>query len=163
MGNVFHIFCYVVHGLLNGLLITSEMNSTELLNQLTSTTSRAAIKKIVLHDCNTIKTHENLQSVRALDEHIVGVWANISSPVMECVRERVKRHLGDDNKLMNDDAPDCEDNTTTRGSVEPSDVICILLFASGGLLVVMFVAGGVWNLMKTKDLLEKEGKIDPSV
>ena len=138
------------------------MNSTELLKRLTRTTSAPAITRIVLYDCNTIKAQKNLQSVRALNEHIIGVCADtFPSSVLKCVRARLIRHLGDD--VMTHDAPDCETEYNERRDADPSDVSSILLFVSGGLVVAMFVAGGVWNLMKAKDLLQNEGKVDRSV
>ena len=80
-----------------------------------------------------------------------------------CVKNMVKEHLGEEEFF--DEVSECENNKTdmteygSRKRLDHQDVTSIIMYVSTGLLVLMFVAGCVWNLMKTRNLpRKKEGK-----
>ena len=124
------------------------------------------IEKTVLHGCEELKydTYEKLQFVRALRKHYVGISAKGASFVeISCVKNMVKEHLGGEEFF--DEVPECENNKTdmteygSRKGLDHGDVTSIIMYVSTGLLVLMFLAGCVWDLMKTRNLpRKKEGK-----
>jgi len=125
------------------------------------------IEKIVLHGCEEFNddTYEKFQFVRALRKHYVGISAKgASSLEISCVKNMAKEHLGGDEFF--DEAPECEKNSTidmteygSRKGLDHRDVTSIIMYVSTGLLVLMFVAGSIWDLMKTRNLpRKKEGK-----
>ncbi|CAH3167215.1 unnamed protein product [Porites lobata] len=66
-----------------------------------------------------------------------------------------------------DEAPKCEKNSPidmneygSRKGLDHREVTSIIMYVSTGLVVLMIVAGGVWNLMKTRNLpRKKEGNV----
>ena len=125
------------------------------------------IERIVLHDCEEFDegTNEKFQSVRALSNHYVGILLKGAPRGMRsCVKNMVEEHH-DVNESF-EEAPECEKNSTidmteygSRKGFDHRDVTSIIMYVSTGLLVLMFVAGCVWDLMKTRNLpREKEGK-----
>ena len=125
------------------------------------------IERIVLHDCEEFDegTNEKFQSVRALSNHYVGILLKGASRGMRsCVKNMVEEHH-DVNESF-EEAPECEKNSTidmteygSRKGFDHRDVTSIIMYVSTGLLVLMFLAGCVWDLMKTRNLpRKKEGK-----
>ena len=125
------------------------------------------IERIVLHDCEEFDegTNEKFQIVRALGYHYVGIFLKGPDHEMRsCVRNMVEEHHDVDESF--EEAPECEKNSKTdmneygsRKGLDHRDVTSIIMYVSTGLLVLMFVAGCVWNLMKTRNLpRKKEGK-----
>ena len=124
------------------------------------------IERIVLHDCEESDegTNEKFQVVRALGYHYVGIFLK-GAPhvVMSCVKDMVEEHHVDGSF---EEAPECENNSKigmneygSRKGVGHRDVTSIIMYVSTGLVVLMFVTGGVWDLMKTRNLpRKKEGK-----
>ena len=125
------------------------------------------IERIVLHDCEEFDegTNEKFQFVRALRNHYVGIFLK-GAPrrVRLCVNDMVKEHHDVDESF--EEAPACEKNSKidmneygSRKGLDHRDVTSIIMYVSTGLLVLMFVAGYVWNLMKTRNLpRQNEGK-----
>ena len=125
------------------------------------------IERIVLHDCEEFDegTNEKFQFVRALGYHYVGIFLKGASLQMRsCVKNMVEEHH-DVNESF-EDAPECEKNSTidmteygSRKGLDHRDVPSIIMYVSTALLVLMFVAGCVWDLRKTRNLpRKKEGK-----
>ena len=125
------------------------------------------IERIVLHDCEEFDegTNEKFQFVRALRNHYVGIFLKgAPAGVRSCVKDMVEEHH-DVNESF-EDAPECEKNSTidmteygSRKGLDHRDVPSIIMYVSTALLVLMFVAGCVWDLRKTRNLpREKEGK-----
>ena len=124
------------------------------------------IERIVLHDCEESDegTNEKFQVVRALGYHYVGIFLK-GAPcvVMSCVKDMVEEHHVDGSC---EEPPECENNSKigmneygSRKGVGHRDVTSIIMYVSTGLLVLMFVAGCVWDLLKTRNLpRKKEGK-----
>ena len=124
------------------------------------------IERIVLYDCEEFdeSTNEKFQVVRALGYHYVGMFLKGAPRVMmSCVKDMVEEHHVDGSI---EEAPECENNHKigmneygSRKGVGHRDVTSIIMYVSTGLVVLMFVAGGVWDLMKTRNLpRKKEGK-----
>ena len=127
----------------------------------------SGIERIVLYGCEEFDegTNEKFQFVRALGYHYVGIFLKGASLQMRsCVKNMVEEHH-DVNESF-EDAPECEKNSTidmteygSRKGLDHRDVPSIIMYVSTGLLVLMFVAGCVWDLRKTRNLpREKEGK-----
>ena len=82
---------------------------------------------------------------------------------MSCVKDMVEEHHVDGSC---EEPPECENNSKigmneygSRKGVGHRDVTSIIMYVSTGLVVLMFVTGGVWDLMKTRNLpRKKEGK-----
>ena len=127
----------------------------------------SGIERIVLYDCEEFDegTNEKFQFVRALGYHNVGIFLK-GAPrrVRLCVNDMVKEHHDVDESF--EQALECEKNSKidmneygSRKGLDHRDVISIIMYVSTGLLVLMFVAGYVWNLMKTRNLpRQNEGK-----
>ena len=127
----------------------------------------SGIERIVLYDCEEFDegTNEKFQFVRALRNHYVGIFLK-GAPrrVRSCVKDMVEEHHHVNESF--EDAPECEKNSKTdmteygsRKGLDHRDVTSIIMYVSTGLLVLMFVAGYVWNLMKTRNLpRQNEGK-----
>ena len=125
------------------------------------------IERVVLYDCEVFDegTNKKFQFVRALRNHYVGIFLK-GAPrgVRSCVKDMVEEHHVVHESF--EDAPECEKNSTidmieyaSRKGLDHRDVPSIIMYVSGGLLVLMFVAGCVWDLRKTRNLpREKEGK-----
>ena len=125
------------------------------------------IERIVLYDCEEFDegTNEKFQFVRALRNHYVGIFLK-GAPrrVRSCVKDMVEEHHHVNESF--EDAPECEKNSKTdmteygsRKGLDHRDVTSIIMYVSTGLLVLMFVAGCVWDLLKTRNLpRKKEGK-----
>ena len=122
------------------------------------------IEKIVLHGCEEFNddTYEKFQFVRALRKHYVGIYVTGASfSERSCVKNMVGEHISG-----NDEVPECEENSKidmneygSRKGFDYRDVISIIMYVSTGLVVLMFVTGCVWDLMKTRNLpRKKEGK-----
>ena len=120
------------------------------------------IEKIVLHGCEEFNddTYEKFQFVRALRKHYVGIYvAGASFSEKSCVKNISRNESFDE-------VPECKENSKpdmteygSRKSLDHRDVTSIIVYVSTGLLVLMFVAGCVWDLMKTRNLSRnKEGK-----
>ena len=68
----------------------------------------------------------------------------------------MKEHLGGDEFF--DEVPECENSKIdmteygSRKGIDHRNVTSIIMYVSTGLLVLMFVAGGVWDLRKTRNL-----------
>lgn len=143
------------------------MESNELDHMITHLRNRNnGMDRIVLHNCNTdnAHVHQDLQSVLALEPPIVGISTKNRS-LVACVRKMVELHHGDDNESTDEGTPECKEDSDIdkreygrRKVFEPSDNSNIILYASVGLVVVMFVAGSVWDLIniKAKELQQKE-------
>ena len=125
------------------------------------------IERIVLHDCEEFDegTNEKFQFVRALGYHYVGIFLKgAPAPMRLCVKNMVEEHYDVDGFF--EEALECEKNSKidmneygSRKALDHRDVPSIIIYVSTGLLVLMFVAGGVWDLMKTGNLPRKrEGK-----
>ena len=125
------------------------------------------IERIVLHDCEEFDegTNEKFQFVRALRNHYVGIFLKgAPRDVRSCVKDMVEEHHHVNESF--EDAPECEKNATidmteygSRKGLDHRDVPSIIMYVSTGLLVLMFVAGCVWDLRKTRNLpRKKEGK-----
>ena len=125
------------------------------------------IERIVLHDCEEFDegTNEKFQFVRALGYHYVGIFLKGAPALMRsCVKNMVEEHYDVDGFF--EEALECEKNSKidmneygSRKALDHRDVPSIIIYVSTGLLVLMFVAGGVWDLMKTGNLPRKrEGK-----
>ena len=124
------------------------------------------IEKIVLHGCEEFNddTYEKFQFVRALRKHYVGISAKGAFySEISCVKKMVKEHLGGDEFF--DEVPECENSKIdmteygSRKGIDHRNVTSMIMYVSTGLLMLMFVAGGVWDLMKTRNLpRKKEGK-----
>ena len=125
------------------------------------------IERIVLHNCEESDegTNEKFQFVKALKYHYVGILLKGASPsVRKCVKNIVEEHH-DVNESF-EEAPECEKNSTadmteygSRKGFDHRDVISIIMYVSTGLVVLMFVAGSAWDLMKTRNIpRKKEGK-----
>ena len=123
------------------------------------------IEGIVLHDCEEFDegTNEKFQSVRALRNPYVGIFLKGASREMRtCVQDMVEKHHPE----SFEEAPECEKNSPidmneygSRKGLDHREVTSIIMYVSTGLVVLMIVAGGVWNLMKTRNLpRKKEGK-----
>ena len=124
------------------------------------------IERIVLHDCEESDegTNEKFQVVRALGYHYVGILLKRAPRVMmSCVKDMVEEHHVDG---CFDEALECENNSKismneygSRKGLDHRDVPSIIMYVSTALLVLMFVAGCVWDLMKTRNLpRQNEGK-----
>lgn len=142
------------------------MNSSEALVDVLNNKDEP-VNRIVLHDCGKIQGHESLQSVRALKTHIVGItiiFENGNIPfLVDCVRSMIEQHHGDNKILMDEDPPECEekflidkDEYGFRKGFDPTDGSSLILYASLGVVVVMFVAGSLWDLIKPKELEQHE-------
>ena len=125
------------------------------------------IERIVLHDCEEFDegTNEKFQFVRALRNHYVGIFLKgAPRDVRSCVKDMVEEHHHVNESF--EDAPECEKNFTidmteygSRKGLDHRDVPSIIMYVSTALLVLMFVAGCVWDLRKTRNLpRKKEGK-----
>ena len=125
------------------------------------------IERIVLYDCEEFdeSTNEKFQVVRALGYHYVGIFPKGASPLVRlCVKNMVEEHHDVDESF--EESPECEKNSKidrneygSRKGLDHRDVTSIIMYVSTGLLVLMFVAGYVWNLMKTRNLpRQNEGK-----
>ena len=125
------------------------------------------IEKIVLHGCEEFNddTYEKFQFVRALRKHYVGIYVTGASfSERSCVKNMVGEHISGNESF--DEVPECEENSKpdmteygSRKSLDHRDLTSIIMYVSTGLLVLMFVAGCVWDLMKTRNLSRKrEGK-----
>ena len=125
------------------------------------------IEKIVLHGCEEFNddTYEKFQFVRALRNHYVGIFLkDVPGGVRSCVKDMVEEHHDVNESFEN--APECENNSTidmteygSRKGLDHRDVTSIIMYVSTGVLVLMFVAGCVWDLLKTRNLpRKKEGK-----
>ena len=124
------------------------------------------IVKIVLRGCEEFNddTYEKLQFVRALRKHYVGIRLQGASDVRSCVKNMVEDHH--DVTESFEEATECEKNSKidineygSRKGFDHRDVISIIMYVSTGLVVLMFVTGCVWDLMKTRNLpRKKEGK-----
>ena len=125
------------------------------------------IERIVLYDCEEFDegTNEKFQFVRALGYHYVGIFLKGAPPqVRWCVQNMVEEHHDVDESF--EEALECENNSKidmneygSRKGLDHRDVTSVIMYVSGGLLVLMFVAGCVWNLMKTRNLpKQNEGK-----
>ena len=125
------------------------------------------IERIVLHNCGESDegTNEKFQFVKALKYHYVGILHKGASPsVRSCVKNMVEEHH-DVNESF-EEAPECEKNSRidmteygSRKGFDHRDVISIIIYVSTGLVVLMFVAGSAWDLMKTRNIpRKKEGK-----
>ena len=123
------------------------------------------IEKIVLHGCEEFDddTYEKFQFVRALTKPYVGISAKeASSFEISCVKKMAKEHLGE----FFEEVPECEENSKidmteygSRKGLDHRDVTTIIMYVSTGLLVLMFLAGCVWDLKKTRNRpRKKEGK-----
>ena len=124
--------------------------------------------RIVLHDCGKIQDHKSFQSVRALKPHIVGIKiifekGNIPS-LVDCVRSMIEQHHGDYDMLLDRDPPECKEKSHIdkveygkRKGFDHADVGSVILYASLGVVVVMFVAGSLWDFIKSKELQQQEG------
>jgi len=145
----------------------TEMNSSEALVDVLNNKDEP-VNRIVLHDCGKIQGHESLQSVRALKTHIVGItiiFENGNIPfLVDCVRSMIEQHHGDNKILMDEDPPECEekflidkDEYGFRKGFDPTDGSSLILYASLGVVVVMFVAGSLWDFIKSKELQQQEG------
>ena len=125
------------------------------------------IEKIVLHGCEEFNddTYEKFQFVWALKKHYVGISV-IGASFLErsCVEKMVGEHTSGNESF--DKVPECEENSKpdmteygSRKGLDHRDVTSIIMYVSTGLLVLMFVAGCVWDLVKTRNLSRKiEGK-----
>ena len=127
----------------------------------------SGIERIVLYDCEEFDegTNEKFQFVRALGYHNVGIFLKgAPRDVRSCVNDMVKEHHDVDESF--EEALECEKNSKidmneygSRKGLDHRDVTSIIMYVSTGLLVLMFVAGYVWNLMKTRNLpRQNEGK-----
>ena len=125
------------------------------------------IERVVLYDCEVFDegTNKKFQFVRALRNHNVGIFLKDAPPsVRSCVKDMVEEHHYV-NESFEDD-PECEKNSTidmteygSRIGLDHRDVPSIIIYVSTALLVLMFVAGCVWDLRKTRNLpRKKEGK-----
>ena len=125
------------------------------------------IERVVLYDCEVFDegTNKKFQFVRALRNHYVGIFLKDAPPsVRSCVKDMVEEHHYVNESF--EDAPECEKNSTidmteygSRKGLDHRDVPSIIMYVSTALLVLMFVAGCVWDLRKTRNLSrEKEGK-----
>ena len=120
------------------------------------------MNKIILHGCNEVDADEHFHSVLALDKHFVGISTNVSS-LVTCVKEMVEEHHGND-EFVNEETPECEETTQIekkghhykRKHVDHSGLPNITLYASLGLVAVMFAVGSVWDLIKANNLLQNE-------
>ena len=124
------------------------------------------IERIVLYDCEEFdeSTNEKFQVVRALGYHYVGILLKHAPRVMmSCVKGMVEEHhVGG----SFEEPLECENNSKigmneygSRKGLDHRDVTSIIMYVSTGLLVLMFVVGYVWNLMKTRNLpRQNEGK-----
>ena len=125
------------------------------------------IEKIVLHGCEEFNddTYEKFQFVQALRKQYVEISAKGASlSEISCVKDIVKEHLSGDEFF--EEVPECEENSKidmteygSRKGLGQGDVTSIIMYVSTGVLVLMFVAGYVWDLLKTRNLpRKKEGK-----
>ena len=125
------------------------------------------IERIVLHDCEESDegTNEKFQVVRALGYHYVGIFPKgACRQVRLCVKDMVEEHHDVDESF--EEPLECEKNSNidrneygSRKGLDHRDVTSIIMYVSTGLLVLMFVAGCVWDLLKTRNLpRKKEGK-----
>ena len=125
------------------------------------------IERIVLYDCEVSDegTNEKFQFVRALRNHYVGIFLKgAPRSVRSCIKDMVEEHH--DVTESFEEAPECKKNSTidmkeygSRKGLDYGDVTSIIMYVSTGLVVLMFVSGGVWDLMKTRNLpRKKEGK-----
>ena len=126
------------------------------------------IEKIVLHGCEEFDDdiYEKFQFVRALTKHYVGISAKVkgaSSFEISCVKNMAKEHLGGEEFF--EEVPECENSKIdmteygSRKGLDHRDVTTIIMYVSTGLLVLMFLAGCVWDLKKTRNRpRKKEGK-----
>ena len=128
------------------------------------------IERIVFHACGKLddNTYEKLLFVRALKKHYVGIrmFTKGDTSLVECVKKMVKEHHSG-NESYDKEAPDCEENSKiemteygSRKGFDYRDTISIIMYVSTGLVVLMFVAGSAWDLMKTRFNLPRkyEGK-----
>lgn len=118
-------------------------------------------KRIVLYGCREIDKGKSLQAVRQLEQHYIGISiATIekdSLQLIKCVGEKAKDHHGDLHGEPPESHDDCDIDKDEYGGAERQDERLILAVSvSGGLVVLMFIAGSVWDLTKAKKHRKKK-------
>ena len=114
--------------------------------------TESAQKRIILYGCHEIDKSKSLQAVRQLKQHYIGISivANEkdSDQLIKCVKEKARDHHGD----LHGGHDDCDIDKNEYGGVErQDDRLLLTLYVSGGLVVLMFIAGSVWDLTKAKE------------
>ena len=104
--------------------------------------------------------------MRQLEQHYIGISiatvGKDSLQLINCVGEKVKDHHGDlDQKASGKPSDDCDFDKDEYGGAERQDDRLILtVYVSGGLVVLMFIAGSVWDLTKAKNHRKKKEGTD---
>lgn len=127
--------------------------------------------RIVLHTCKAgSDNYSDMQIVKTLEPHIVGVKMKVESQnfsrrapedLVKCVREKVGEHFLDD-PMQDEDtderAEKCDIEMDDYGKIkdfQPDGLSAIIIYASAGLVVVIFIAGSVWDLTRSHDQEKK--------
>lgn len=139
------------------------MNSLqELIEHLNSENK---LNKIVLHTC--VADKRKWRIVQALQSHIIGIKMTVIGKIsakntVQCVREKVEEKL-DIEPLDDDEAEepeeDCSIEMREHGEMkdfDPTDVSAKIMYASVGLVAMIFTAGSAWHLTRSHDQEKKE-------
>lgn len=134
-------------------------------------------QRIVYYSCKAGEgVDRDKQIVKALKRHIIGTemkvnttclyLANETFPVqslVQCVKNNVKKHVEDCDPFQAEKASDslkyCDIKMDDYGKIkdfQKDDMAAIIIYASVGLVAVIFVAGSAWDLTKTRDQWKKE-------
>lgn len=143
------------------------MNSSEdLMNHLKS---NIELHRIVLHTC-VDDDDDNMQIIQALERHIVGikmkVYGMISAQkedLVKCVRQKIEEHPNidelDDKDESEESEEDCDIEMRERSQMKGFDYWdagAIILYASLGVVAVIFIAGSVWDIRRSHDPENRE-------
>ena len=134
-------------------------------------------QRIVYYSCKAGEgVDRDKQIVKALKRHIIGTemkvnttclyLANETFPVqslVQCVKNNVKKHVEHCDPFQAEKASDslkyCDIKMDDYGKIkdfQKDDTAAIIIYASVGLVAVIFVAGSAWDLTKTRDQRKKE-------
>lgn len=141
------------------------MNSLQELKEHLNSENKS--NKIVLHTCVADNDKRKWRIVQALQPHIIGIKMTVIGKIsakntVQCVREKVEEKL-DIEPLDDDEAEepeeDCSIEMREHGEMkdfDPTDVSAKIMYASVGLVAMIFTAGSAWHLTRSHDQEKKE-------
>lgn len=132
------------------------------------------LHSVVLYTCVDDHNANDMQIVKALKPHIVGIRMNVfkrssettKENVVKCVREKTEEHpdinplIDDDDEFESHEKEDCNIEMRERSQMKDSKhwgLTAIILYASLGLLVVILIGGSVWDVTRSR---EQENKVE---
>lgn len=122
--------------------------------------SDAELHRIVLHTCVDDDNDDEMQITRALERHIIGIKMNVfggmipaqKEDLVRCVRHMIEEHPNID-ELDDKEDPESEKNCDIEMREHSQmkgfgfwDSGAIILYASVGVVAMIFVAGTAWDI-----------------